>query len=79
MEKKFFEYTCINGYPLINEVSIPVCPMGEEDPDTFLVYAEDWKFAMKAAHNHKFGGKPLERFYGSYKGEEYHGEIMCAM
>ena len=41
MDKKFYEYSNLLGYPIVNAVTYPHCPMGEEDPDVFLVYAEN--------------------------------------
>ena len=43
MDKQFYEYSNLLGYPIVNEVTYPHCPMGEEDPDVFLVYAENEK------------------------------------
>ena len=79
MDKKFYEYANVCKYPTINEVTYPHCSTYGEDPEVFLVYAENEKEAFKLALAHKYDGKPLERFYGTYKGEKYHGEIMCVI
>lgn len=79
MDKKFYEYSSLGIYPNVNEVTHPHCPMGEEDPDVFLVYAKDQDDAFRLAMAHIYDGKPLERFYGTYKGEKYHGEVKCVM
>ena len=79
MNKKFYEYSNLCGYPYINEVNYPSCPMGEEDPNIFLVYAETRQDAFQLAMEHIFDGKEMSKFYGLYHGEEYHGEIQCVM
>lgn len=80
MQKKFFEYAKIGDhYPTINEVTYPHCPTYGEDPDVFLVYAEDRETAFRLALAHRYEGKPLERFYGTYNEERYFGEIMCVI
>lgn len=78
-DKKFFEFARISGKPIVNEVTLPECPMGEDGIDVFLVYAEDEKKAFDLAMDHIFDGKPLEKFYGVYKGESYHGDVVCVM
>ena len=44
-----------------------------------LIYAENRDMAFKLAMAHIYDGKPLERFYGTYNGERYYGEILCVM
>ena len=77
MEKKFYEVSFASQYPTVNEVTYPDCPSGYEDHVTFLVYAEGKGAAFILALAHKYDGKPLEKFYGTYNGEEYHGDVMC--
>ena len=79
MKKKFFEYSNISGHICVNEVTSPHCPSYGDDPEVFLVYAEDKDIAFKLAMAHIYEGKPLEKFYGTYKNEKYHGEIKCVM
>ena len=79
MERKFYEYAEVNGHICVNEVTYPHCPTWGEDPEVFLVYAENKDKAFKLAMQHKYEGKPLEKFYGTYKGESYHGEVNCVM
>ena len=79
MEKKFYEYANVNEYPNLNEVTYPHCSTWGDDPEVFLVYAEDRDTAFKLAMAHIYDGKPLEKFYGTYKGEKYHGEVKCVM
>ena len=79
MEKKFFEYADVNERIHINEVTYPHCPTWGDDPEVFLVYAENRDTAFKLAMAHIYDGKPLERFYGTYKGEKYLGEVKCVM
>lgn len=77
--KKFYEYANISGYPCINEVTHPNCPLGEEDPHVFLIYAETKQEAFQLAMAHIFDNKPIRPFYGSYQDEMYHGEIQCVL
>lgn len=79
MDKKFYEYANLLGYPTVNEVTYPHCPMGEKDPDVFLVYAENEKEAFNLAMAHVYDGKPLERFYGTHNNEKYYGEFRCVI
>ena len=79
MEKKFFEYAKIHEYPNLNEVVYPHCPTWGRDPDVFLVYAKDKEEAFKLAMAHIYDGKPLEKFYGTYNGDKYYGDIKCVM
>lgn len=79
MSKKFYEYSNLLGYPTVNEVTMPQCPMGEEDPEVFLVYAENSQQAFDLAMAHIYDRKSLDKFYGSYKGGQYHGEVRCVM
>ncbi|EXG86546.1 hypothetical protein SAMN05443270_3079 [Lacrimispora sphenoides] len=79
MNKKFYEYSNASRYPTVNEVVSPHCPTGEDDPVTFLAYAEGRKAAFYLAMAHIYDGKPLQRFYGEYNGENYHGEVSCVM
>lgn len=76
--KKFYEYCNYNG-PMISEVTSPFCPTWGSDPDVFLVYAEDKDKAFQLAQAHIYDGKPLEKFYGNYKGEHYSGDVLCVM
>lgn len=78
MDKQFYEYSNLFDYPIVNEVTYPHCPMGEEDPDVFLVYAANEKEAFKLAMSHIYDGKPMDKFYGIYKGERYSG-VRCVM
>lgn len=32
MDKQFYEYSNLLDHPIVNEVTYPHCPMGEEDP-----------------------------------------------
>ena len=79
MKKKFYEYAKVNGYICINEVTYPHCPTWGDDPEVFLVYAEDKDTAFKLAMAHIYDGRPLEKFYGTYAGDKYYGEIKCVM
>ena len=78
MDKKFYEYSNLLEYPTVNEVIYPHCPMGEEDPNVFLVYAESEREAFNLAMAHIYDGRPMNKFYGTYKGERYNG-LMCVM
>ena len=78
MDKKFYEYSNLLGYPCVNEVTYPHCPMGEEDPNVFLIYAENKKKAFHLAMAHIYDEKPMDKFYGIYKGERYSG-ISCVI
>ena len=78
-KKKFYEYADTLGTITINEVEYPFCPTWGEDPDVFLVYAENKEKAFKLALAHIYDGRPLERYYGTYKGERYYGEVKCVM
>lgn len=79
MEKKFFEYTNVNAHPTLNEVTYPHCPTYGDDPEVFLIYAENRDEAFGLAMAHIYDGKRLEKYYGTYKGEKYNGEVMCVM
>lgn len=78
MEKKFYEYSNLFGSLTVNEVTYPHCPMGEEDPYVFLVYAENEREAFRLAMAHIYGGRPMNQFTGIYKGERYSG-VRCVM
>lgn len=79
MNRKFYEISFANRYPTVNEVTYPDCPLGCEDHVTFLAYAENKNTAFILALAHKYDSKPLEKFYGTYNGEEYHGDVMCVI
>lgn len=81
MAKKFYEYANVNAYPTLNEVIYPHCPSGAwgDDLEVFLVYAENKEEAYRLALAHIHDGKPLEQYYGTYKGEAYFGEVKCVM
>lgn len=78
MDKKFYEYSNLLGYPLVNEVTYPHCPSSGEYPDVFLVYAENERKAFNLSMAHVYEGKPMGKFYGIYKGEIYDG-IKCVI
>lgn len=79
MQKQFYEYANVSGYPCINQVNTPSCPMGEEDPHVFLIYAKDRQDAFRLAMEHLYENRPLQAFYGFYNGVPYHGDIQCIM
>lgn len=81
MAKKFYEYadTDVHVYPALNEVVYPHCPTWGDDPEVFLIYAENKDEAFKLAMEHLYHGRPLERYYGTYNGDRYNGEVKYVM
>ena len=45
------------------------------DPDTGVHY---WIYSHNAGYG-GMGGRSMEKFFGTYNGETYHGEILCVM
>ena len=78
MEKNFYEYVNVNEYPNVNKVTYPHCPTWGDDPEVFLIYAENEKEAFKLAMEHIYEGRPVDKFYGTYAGEKWSG-IKCVM
>lgn len=78
MQKDFYEAVFFENELIINKLVYPADRF-LEDGDPFLVYAENKGEAYHLALEYYYEKKKLEKFYGTYNGEKYYGEIKCVI